>query len=67
MPSGADVFHELKAVDAGQHDIQQYKVKPLPLQNICSRQPVVDALAVIARPAQAQADQLGNGLFILHN
>ena len=62
---GADVFHQLKAVNLGNHDVQQDEIEGSLFQKIGGGVPVIGADAVIPLLGQAEADHIGDGLFVL--
>ena len=64
---GPDVLHQLKAVHLRQHHVQQDEIICIPLQQIRRLGPVLGAGAAKALLGQAQADQIGNRLLVLHN
>ena len=64
---GADVLHQLKAVDLGEHHVQQDEVIAAPLQQIGGLRPVKGAGTGVALLGQAEAKQIGDGLLVLHN
>ena len=64
---GAQVFQQLVAVQAGQHDVQQHKVIGVLLNAVGRRKAIVHCLAGIAHALEAHGNQPRDGLFVFYN